>query len=91
MDRLAGGKSHRPRGAAGAHSAHKAGAGPLAPAPALVLRALWARKTPPPPADPLRGPASPRQRIPVGITAVAHGKQEGWDGRVGAAAGRCAP
>ena len=27
----------------------KQGRGPLAPAPALVLRALWARKTPPPP------------------------------------------
>ena len=33
MDRLAGGKSHRPRGAAGAHSAHKAGAGAFGPRP----------------------------------------------------------
>ena len=41
-------------GAAGARSAHNAGAGAEAPAPALVLRALGARKTPPPPRRPSR-------------------------------------
>ena len=33
--------------------------GPLAPAPALVLRALWARKTPPPPGVTQRRPPTP--------------------------------
>ena len=54
---ICGGKGKRflPRGgAAGARSAHNAGAGAEAPAPALVLRALRARKTPPPPRRPSR-------------------------------------
>ena len=62
---LDGGKSQRsPGGAAGAHRAHKAWAGPLAP-PMLWFcgsggpRAPQTRKTPPPPGAPQRRPATP--------------------------------
>ena len=65
---ICGGKGKRflPRGgAAGARSAHNAGAGAEAPAPALVLRALRARKTPPPPRRPprpLEFPPTPKRQ-----------------------------
>ena len=86
MDRLAGGRSQRPGGAAGAHSAHKAWAGTFCPAHALVLRAPWARKTPPPPGVTQRLPPPLRQRASVGHTAVGCGhRKEGADMR-GAAA-----
>ena len=52
----------------------KRGRGPLAPAHALVLRALRARKTPPPRRRaPQRLPPPPRQHTAVGPTAVARG------------------
>ena len=57
--------------------------GPLAPAPALVLRALRARKTPPPRRAPLRYPAPP---WPAGIRRPYGGRpgaQNGWGGHGG--------
>ena len=68
-----------PGGAAGAHSAHNAGAGALAPAPALVLRALRARQTPPPPRRNPTTPANPlRQRTSAGpLRRVFHQRQKG--------------
>ena len=57
--------------------------GPLAPAPALVLRALRARKTPPPRRAPLRYPAPPWSagiRRPYG---GCPGAQNGWGGHGG--------
>ena len=57
--------------------------GPLAPTPALVLRALRARKTPPPRRAPLRYPAPP---WPAGIRRPYGGRpgaQNGWGGHGG--------
>ena len=75
MDRLAGGKSQRPgRGGGRAQRAQSQGRGPTAPAPAVVLRALRALKTPPPRRRaPQRLPPPPRQHTAVGPTAVARG------------------
>ena len=88
MDRLAGGRSQRPGGAAGAHSAHKAWAGTFCPAHALVLRAPWARKTPPPPGVTQRLPPPLRQRASASHTAVGCGhRKEGADMRGAAAFG----
>ena len=65
----------------------KHGRGPLAPAHALVLRAPWARKTPPPPGVTQRLPPPLRQRASASHTAVARGRRkEGADMRGGAAA-----
>ena len=51
--------------------------GPLAPAPALVLRALRARQTPPPPRRNPTTPANPsRQRTPAGPTAVGQARRK---------------
>ena len=47
------------RGGGRAQRAHRRGRGPSAPAPAVVLRALRARKTPPPRRAPLRQPPPP--------------------------------
>ena len=66
----------------------KHGRGPLAPAHALVLRAPWARKTPPSPGVTQRLPPPLRQRASASHTAVGCGhRKEGADMRGAAAFG----
>ena len=88
MDRLAGGKFQRSgRGGGRAQRAHRRGRGPSAPAPAVVLRARRARKTPPPRRAPPHGnsptPAPAHLRRPYGGCLGAQG---GWGGHAGGAA-----
>ncbi len=65
MDRLDWWKIPAARGGRRARTARtKQGRGPLAPAPALVLRALRARKTPPPPGVTQRRPPTPAPAHP---------------------------
>ena len=72
------------RGGGGRACAHNAGGGgQRPPPPALVLRALRARKTPPPRRAPLRYPAPP---WPAGIRRPYGGRpgaQNGWGGHGG--------
>ena len=93
MDRLAGGRSQRPGGGRRARTARtKHGRGPLAPAHALVLRAPWARKTPPPPGVTQLLPPPLRQRASASHTAVGCGhRKEGADMRGAAAFGGRGP
>ena len=61
----------------------KQGRGPLAPAPALVLRALRARKTPPPPGVTQRRPPTPAPAHPRRPYGGCLGAQEGWGDHAG--------
>ena len=64
----------------------KQGRGPLAPAPALVLRALQAHKTPPPPGVTQRRPPTP----PASALPPALRRLPGSAGRMGRSCGRAA-
>ena len=66
----------------------KHGRGPLAPAHALVLRAPWARKMPPPPGVTQRLPPPLRQRASASHTAIGWERRKGGADTAGAAAQR---
>ncbi len=88
MDRLAGGRSQRPGGAAGAHSAHKAWAGTFGPRPYFGFAGpLGPQNAAAPRRDPTLSPPL-RQRASASHTAVGCGhRKEGADMRGAAAFG----
>ncbi len=85
MDRLAGGRSQRPGGAAGAHSAHKAWAGTFGPRPCFGFAGPLGPQNA---AAPRRDPTSPSSPSPARLRQPYGGWMWAQEGRGGHAGGR---
>ncbi len=84
MDRLAGGRSQRPGGAAGAHSAHKAWAGTFGPRPCFGFAGPLGPQNA---AAPRRDPTSPPSPSPARLRQPYGGWMWAQEGRGGHAGG----
>ncbi len=84
MDRLAGGRSQRPGGAAGAHSAHKAWAGTFGPRPYFGFAGPLGPQNA---AAPRRDPTSPPSPSPARLRQPYGGWMWAQEGRGGHAGG----